>query len=45
LPRLLAIGFRSLSVAPPLIPTIKDHIRSMHLSDERPAAIAIRADR
>jgi phosphoenolpyruvate-protein phosphotransferase len=29
LPRLLAIGFRSFSMAPPLIPTIKDCIRSL----------------
>ncbi len=32
LPRLLAIGFRSLSIAPPLIPTMKDRIRSLRLA-------------
>jgi phosphoenolpyruvate-protein phosphotransferase len=31
LPRLLAIGFRAFSVAPPLIPTMKDRIRSLRL--------------
>ncbi len=40
LPRLLAIGFRSLSVAPPLIPRLKDRIRSLriHAADRRPRA-------
>jgi phosphoenolpyruvate-protein phosphotransferase len=33
LPRLLAIGFRSLSMAPPLIPAIKDRIRSLRISE------------
>lgn len=32
LPRLLAIGFRSFSMAPPLIPTIKDCVRSLRVS-------------
>jgi phosphoenolpyruvate-protein phosphotransferase len=31
LPRLLAIGFRAFSVAPPLIPTMKDRIRSLRI--------------
>lgn len=31
LPRLLAIGFRSFSVAPPLIPAMKDHIRALRI--------------
>ncbi len=31
LPRLLAIGFRSFSVAPPLIPGLKDRIRSLRI--------------
>ena len=30
-PRLLAIGFRALSMAPPLIPAIKDRIRSLRV--------------
>jgi phosphoenolpyruvate-protein phosphotransferase len=33
LPRLLAIGVRSVSIAPPLIPTIKDRIRSVRVED------------
>ncbi len=33
LPRLLAIGFRSLSIAPPLIPAIKDRIRAVRIRD------------
>jgi phosphoenolpyruvate-protein phosphotransferase len=32
LPRLLAIGFRSFSMAPPLIPTMKDRIRTLRVS-------------
>jgi phosphoenolpyruvate-protein phosphotransferase (PTS system enzyme I) len=32
LPRLLAIGFRSISIAPPLIPAMKDCIRSLRLA-------------
>jgi phosphoenolpyruvate-protein phosphotransferase len=31
LPRLLAIGFRSLSIAPPLIPAAKDRIRAVRI--------------
>jgi len=34
LPRLLAMGFRSLSVAPPLIPGLKDQIRSLRLDGD-----------
>ncbi|MGH7897526.1 MAG: putative PEP-binding protein, partial [Candidatus Binatia bacterium] len=33
LPRLLAIGFRALSIAPPLIPTIKDRIRTIRIGE------------
>lgn len=33
LPRLLAIGFRSFSIAPPLIPAIKDRIRTVRIED------------
>jgi phosphoenolpyruvate-protein phosphotransferase len=33
LPRLLAIGFRSFSIAPPLIPAMKDHIRSLRIGN------------
>ena len=32
IPQLLAIGFRSLSVAPPLIPSTKELIRSLHIA-------------
>jgi phosphoenolpyruvate-protein phosphotransferase len=32
IPRLLAIGFRSISIAPPLIPAMKDLIRSLRLA-------------
>ena len=35
LPRLLAIGFRSLSIAPPLIPAIKDRIRTLRIEGLR----------
>jgi phosphoenolpyruvate-protein kinase (PTS system EI component) len=31
LPRLLTIGFRGFSVAPPLIPSLKDRVRSISL--------------
>jgi len=31
LPRLLAIGFRAFSVAPPLVPAMKDHVRSLRI--------------
>ncbi len=34
LPRLLAIGFRAFSVAPPLIPGIKDRIRGLRIGPE-----------
>lgn len=33
LPRLLAIGFRSFSVAPPLIPGMKDHVRGLRIQE------------
>ncbi len=33
LPRLLAIGFRSFSIAPPLIPPMKEHIRALRIGD------------
>jgi phosphotransferase system enzyme I (PtsI) len=33
IPQLLRMGFRGLSIAPPLIPATKDLIRSLHLSD------------
>ena len=36
LPRLLAIGFRSLSIAPPLIPAIKERIRTVRIEGLRP---------
>jgi phosphoenolpyruvate-protein kinase (PTS system EI component) len=36
LPRLLAIGFRSFSVAPPLIPTMKDRIRNLRIDPDIP---------
>ena len=32
LPRLLEIGFRAFSVAPPLIPAMKDHIRHLRIA-------------
>jgi len=32
LPRLLAIGFRSISIAPPLIPAMKDRIRTLRVA-------------
>ena len=35
LPRLLAIGFRSFSIAPPLIPGTKDRIRAVRIDDLR----------
>ncbi len=34
-PRLLGIGFRSLSIAPPLIPTTKERIRAVRIEDLR----------
>jgi phosphoenolpyruvate-protein kinase (PTS system EI component) len=33
LPRLLAIGLRSFSIAPPLIPGMKERIRSLRVGD------------
>jgi len=33
LPRLLAIGFRSFSIAPPLIPAMKEHIRTLRVEE------------
>jgi len=44
LPRLLAIGFRSFSVAPPLIPAMKDHIRGLRLDAAPATSLGIDTD-
>ncbi len=38
IPKLLRIGFRGLSIAPPLIPATKDLIRSISLDEFRNGA-------
>ena len=36
LPQLLRLGLRSLSVAPPLVPQVKDLVRSLRISARPP---------